>query len=128
MQGRSVLPLLGGRAGDWPQEVLVQISEAQVGRAVRTRRWKYGVDAPERDGGRDPGSERYVEQYLYDLEHDPYELCNLVGLESHREAAGVLRERLIRRMQEAGEEAPEIEPAPARGSGQRRVSPEEARS
>ena len=33
-----------------------------------------------RNGGRDAGSDRYAEQYLYDLEADPYELRNLVGL------------------------------------------------
>lgn len=128
MQGRSILPLLRGREADWPDDVFVQISEAQVGRAVRTQRWKYGVTAPEKHGGRDPGSERYVEEYLYDLEADPYELQNLIGLQSHQEVAAVLRERLIRRMVEAGEPAPEIEPAPVKPSGQRRVSAAEARS
>ena len=51
MQGRSILPLLRGEAEaaeSWPEEMFVQISEAQVGRAVRTHRWKYGVDAPTR--------------------------------------------------------------------------------
>ena len=37
----------------------------------------------------------------------------------------MMRGRLLRRMVEAGEAAPEIEPAPSRRSGQRRVSPEE---
>ncbi len=127
MQGRSVLPLTVGEGEDWPEEVFVQISEAQVGRAVRTRRWKYGVDAPEKNGGQDAGSDRYVEQYLYDLEADPYELTNLVGLESHQEVALVMRERLIRRMVAAGEEAPGIEPAKGRRNGRRRVTAEEAR-
>ena len=128
MQGRSLLPLLRGERAGWPEEVFVQISEAQVGRAVRTRRWKYGVDAPGRSGRDDSGSDRYVEQYLYDLEADPYELRNLVGLRSHEAVAAAMRERLIRRMLEAGEEAPAIEPAPAMESGQRGVSEEEARS
>jgi arylsulfatase A-like enzyme len=126
MQGQSVLPLAQREAVEWPEEVFIQISEAQVGRAVRTARWKYGVDAPDKDGGRDAGSARYVEQYLYDLEYDPYELTNLIGLDSHREAANVLQQRLIRRMVEAGEEAPTIEPAPARPAGQRRVTTAEA--
>jgi len=128
MQGRSLLPLLRGERAGWPEEVLVQISESQVGRAVRTLRWKYGVDAPDRRGGEHPGAERYVEQYLYDLEADPYELTNLVGLESHRAVADVMRERLVRRMVEAGEAAPEVVPAPARRSGQRHVSAAEARA
>ncbi|MDA0746528.1 MAG: sulfatase-like hydrolase/transferase [bacterium] len=127
MQGRSILPLLRGEKEGWPEEVFVQISEAQVGRAVRTHRWKYGVDAPEKRPGHDAGSERYVEQYLYDLEADPYELTNLVGMPSHREVADVMRERLVRRMVEAGEVGPEVVEAEEKRSGQRRVSAEDAR-
>lgn len=126
MQGRSLMPLLRGEAESWPEEVFVQISEAQVGRAVRTRRWKYGVAAPDRDGNRDPGASRYEEESLYDLLADPYELNNLVGMDSHREVAEVMRQRLVRRMVEAGEEAPEIVPAPSLPGGQKRVSRQEA--
>ncbi|GIV79036.1 sulfatase-like hydrolase/transferase [Litorilinea aerophila] len=122
MEGRSILPLLRGQAADWPQEVFIQISESQVGRALRTHRWKYGVDAPDKHGSRDPGSERYVEQYLYDLESDPYELVNLVELDAFDAVKAELRERLIRRMVEAGEPAPVIEPASSQPSGQRRPS------
>jgi len=125
MQGSSLMGLLRGETSDWQDDVFIQISESQVGRAVRTKRWKYGVTAPDKVGWRDATSERYVEEYLYDLAHDPYELTNLVGLESHAAVAAALRERLIRRMIQAGEPAPTIEPAPPRKSGQRRVSPEE---
>ncbi|MFH1566548.1 MAG: sulfatase-like hydrolase/transferase [Gemmatimonadota bacterium] len=126
MQGRSLLPLVRGERQGWPEEIFVQISESQVGRAVRTRRWKYGVDAPGLSSREHAGSPRYVEQYLYDLQHDPYELRNLIGLESHRGVAEVLAERLRRRMAEAGEAAPQIEPAPPQAGGQRRVSDAEA--
>jgi arylsulfatase A-like enzyme len=126
MQGRSVVPLARGESEGWPEEVFVQISESQVGRAVRTRRWKYSVAAIDADGWEDSGSDRYTEECLYDLLADPYELNNLVGLESHREVAEVMRARLLRRMVEAGEAEPEIDLAPSRKSGQLRVSPEEA--
>jgi len=131
MQGRSIVPLLRGETQGWPEEVFVQISEAQVGRAVRTKRWKYGVDA---GGGSaagprpqdQSGAGTYVEEFLYDLQHDPYELRNLIGLESHRSVADAMAARLQRRMAEAGEKVPQIEPAPPRPSGQRRVSEAEA--
>jgi len=126
MQGRSLVPLLRGERNDWPDDVLVQISESQVGRALRTHRWKYSVVAPEGDGQRDATSPHYEEQFLYDLDADPYELSNLVGLESHREVSRVMGERLKRHMVQAGEEKPVIEPAASRPGGQRRVSPEEA--
>ncbi|MEM7129878.1 MAG: sulfatase-like hydrolase/transferase [Chloroflexota bacterium] len=126
MQGRSIMPLVRRESTEWPEEAFIQISEAQVGRAVRTQRWKYGVDAPQKHGGKDAGSDKYVEQYLYDLEYDPYELTNLIGLDSHRETANVLRDRLIRRMVEAGEAAPTIEMAESRSGFQRIVTKEEA--
>jgi arylsulfatase A-like enzyme len=126
MQGRSMLPLLNGRrADDWPQEAFVQISESQVGRAIRTRRWKYGVTAPDRDPIRDSGSPEYVEQYLYDLEADPYELTNLVDKLSHEPVRVRLRERLAARMIEAGEAVPLIRAVPTAPSGQLKVHPEE---
>ncbi|MCY3020860.1 MAG: sulfatase-like hydrolase/transferase [Planctomycetota bacterium] len=146
MQGRSILPLLRGSVSGrgqepgakseepgaksqqlpWPEEVFVQISEDQLGRAVRTRRWKYSVVAPDKDSWGDARSDHYAEQCLYDLESDPCELRNLVGLKSHQVVAQVMRERLIRRMVEAGESAPRIDLAPVRESGQRTVSPDEA--
>jgi arylsulfatase A-like enzyme len=126
MQGRSVLSLLRREAVTWPEEVFLQISESQVGRAVRTARWKYSVVARDRDGNRDLAADCYEEEYLYDLQADPHELANLVGLDSHREVARVMRDRLIRRMVEAGEAAPEIRPAPLHPAFQRRVSAEEA--
>ena len=99
-----------------------------MGRAVRTERWKYGVTAPGGRSAQGAGSEEYIEEYLYDLQADPYELANLIGRESHQGVAAVMQERLIRRMVEAGETAPTIESAETQASGQRRVSPEEARA
>jgi arylsulfatase A-like enzyme len=115
------------KAGDWPEEVFIQISESQVGRAVRTRRWKYSVVAPDRNGWGDPNSDQYEEEFLYDLKADPYELHNRIGLESHHGVARVMRERLIRRMVASGEKEPEIEIAPSKSSFQFKVSSEEAR-
>lgn len=112
MQGRSLLPLLRDPRMEWRDEVLVQISESEVARAVRTPRWKYAVAAPDRDPRRDMGAERYVESHLYDLEADPYELRDLVGSPSHRDVARTLRAGLSRLMAEAGEPVPVIEEVP----------------
>ena len=59
-----------------------------------------------RDGRRDASPDRYVEQYLYDLQADPCEVTNPVGLASHRRAADVLRERLLRLMAKGGRRRP----------------------
>jgi arylsulfatase A-like enzyme len=126
MQGRSLMPLLRRQSAEWPEEVFVQISELQVGRAVRTHRWKYCVSAPDADAWNDAAAATYREEGLFDLLADPYELTNLIGMDSHREVCEVMRARLLRRMVEAGEAAPVIESAPMRPGGQRRVTPEEA--
>jgi arylsulfatase A-like enzyme len=109
LHGRSVLPLLNGEREWWPGEVFVQISESQVGRAIRTSRWKYCVVAPGTDPKVDPTAGRYVEDDLYDLRADPYELDNLAGLRSHRDVSQALKQRLISRMVEIGEPKPIVE-------------------
>lgn len=111
MRGHSILPLLAGEREGWPGEVYIQISEAEVGRAIRTSRWKYAVYAPERNGWEHPDSDVYVERYLYDLAADPYEQVNLVGRSDYRSVAEELRERLRRRMETAGEPRAQILPA-----------------
>ena len=77
-------------------EVFIQISESQVGRAIRTERWKYSVSAPDVDAWDESASDRYVEEFLYDLEADPHELTNLAGIPAFREVADVLRRALDR--------------------------------
>ena len=110
MRGRAIQDLVEETATDWPQEVFVQISESHCGRAIRTKKWKHSVRAPEKTGF-DPDSGVYEEDFLYDLEHDPHERHNLVGSAEHvgirRELAAILKRRMV----EAGERAPEIRPA-----------------
>lgn len=118
MQGRSIMPLIR-HASDvkWPEEIFVQISEAEVGRAIRTHRWKYHVRAEDADPRADADSDTYREHSLYDLKVDPYELNNLIGFSSHRALSNRLKERLVRRMVEAGEAPPRIDNAPKHDAG-----------
>ena len=103
----------------------MQISESQVGRALRTKRWKYSVSAPGVSGGEVPAADRYVEEFLYDLRADRYELCNLAGNPKHAEVAALLRQRLLGRILEVEGKEPVIEPAAERRrSGQ--IIPEPA--
>lgn len=108
MQGRSLVPVLRGGTEEERTEVFAQISESQVGRAVRTRRWKYSVKAPGADGFELSAAERYEEDCLYDLWSDPYELHNLIRYESHSHVADTLRERLLLRIEEVEGTRPEI--------------------
>jgi arylsulfatase A-like enzyme len=115
MRGRPLQTLADGGSADWPDDVFLQISEDHIGRAIRTRRWKYSVWVPSDDkwsGGRQPGSDAYVEQCLYDLDADPHELNNLVTDPRLADVRRELRGRLVERMAEAGEAPPRIDPAP----------------
>ena len=111
MKGRPLQELLGDAAADWPEEVFLQISESQVGRAIRTKKWKYSVSAPDKHGGKDAASDAYVEEFLYDLEADPHERSNLVRDTAYAEVRGQLAGTLKRRMVEAGENEPVIKSA-----------------
>jgi len=106
MHGDSFRPVLAddGRAGtDREDDVLVHISGTEIGRALRTPRWKYSVYDPDGDPGAEPSSETYVERYLYDLANDPAEQVNLVGRDDYRGVADDLRARLRDRLGEIGE-------------------------
>lgn len=108
MKGRSLLPLVNGTANAWTKEAFIQISESQVGRAIRTKRWKYSVVAKGRDAWNDCSSDIYTEEFLYDLENDPYEKINLIGNPKYRDICNELSETLKRRMLEALEKVPII--------------------
>lgn len=110
-RGRSLLGLLDGSATSWPDDVFIQISESQVGRAIRTKKWLYSVHAPDKEGWKEPASDRYIEEYLYDLEEDPWQLLNLVRQDGLRTVREEMRGRLLARMRRAGEAEPRIRPA-----------------
>ncbi len=112
LQGRPLQELLAG-AGDWRQDVFLQISEDHIGRAVRTQRWKYAVRVPGGawSGSAVPGSDLYYESNLYDLAADPHERHNLAGDPAYAEVRRELAQLLLCRMCEAGEARPEIRPA-----------------
>ena len=112
MRGRPVQELFLETANNWPRELFLQISESQVGRALRTKKWKYSVRALGKGGVQEPSSDLYTEDFLYDLDEDPWELNNLVKNPSYGEVRKTLAEVLKRRMAEAGEEIPKIHPAP----------------
>ncbi|MCL2479805.1 MAG: sulfatase-like hydrolase/transferase, partial [Treponema sp.] len=124
MEGRSILD---GRK-DWPDDVFIQISESQVGRAVRTKRWMYCVTAPDRSGRDNSDSPVYDEQYLYDLKYDPHELTNLIGIKSHAEVSKKMGERLLKYIEKVEGKKAEIRPAEQKPAGQRTVPADEVLS
>jgi arylsulfatase A-like enzyme len=117
MQGRSLMPLVRRQTREAQDEVFIQISESMCGRALRHGRWKYSVrQADDADWGK-PAAARYVEDFLYDLQGDPYELNNLIGLASLAEVQTMLRGRLIAKIREIERLDAEILPAPVKQAG-----------
>lgn len=111
MAGQSIVPLLrGGDGADWPEEVFVQISESHTGRCVRTSRWKYSVRCPGVTEQGNPvskaDSDVYEDDFLYDLEADPWEQANLIGITSYRGVVADMRKRMVARMTQIGEAKP----------------------
>jgi arylsulfatase A-like enzyme len=124
MMGRSIKSLVADRGQPWPDDVLVQISESHTGRCVRTSRWKYSVRAVtatgERPSQEGPGSAYYADDFLYDLDADPWEQNNLIGRRAFVAVTAEMRTRLVARMTACGEAAPRFIDAPSVPSGQRR--------
>ena len=89
--------------------VFIQISESQVGRAVRTKRYKYSVRALG-SGNMLHSSPIYFEDFLYDLEKDPIEKNNLVKDPEYKQVRKELKQMLIKQMTEVGEKKPIILP------------------
>ncbi|MCL6519642.1 MAG: sulfatase-like hydrolase/transferase [Armatimonadetes bacterium] len=108
MRGRQLQDLVKGRKTDWPKEVFIQISESQTGRAIRTKRWKYSVSVPD---AKNPASDVYYEEFLYDLENDPHERKNLVCDPSFATIRRELADILKRRIREIEGKEPLILPA-----------------
>ncbi len=98
--GKSLCDLKGH------ESVFMQISESQIGRAVRTDKWKYSVSAKNADRA---FADKYTEDCLYDLEADPYERNNLVADPKFSAEREMLRDILLEYMKKAGEPCLTIE-------------------
>lgn len=83
----------------------VQISESQIGRAVRTKRWKYSAKGIG-SGQMGYKSKFYVDDFLYDLESDPFEQNNLVKDGNYQKVLAQMRTLLYVEMVSAGEDSP----------------------
>jgi uncharacterized sulfatase len=114
MVGKPLQKLMNEPHSDWRDAVFIQISEDHIGRAIRTKKWKYSVWVPSDknwSGAQSPGSDIYVERFLYDLDNDPFERNNLVNDPLLTEIRSQLAEKLKALMVDAGENRPEILPA-----------------
>ncbi|HEU5339820.1 sulfatase-like hydrolase/transferase, partial [Edaphobacter sp.] len=104
MKGKSLLPLIrdAKARADWPNQQLIQISEAMTGRAIRTPEWTYCV-AEITGTTNQPAAPIYQEYQMYDQRNDPAEQTNLAGRKEYRKQANALREDLLKLLANAGE-------------------------
>ena len=111
-KGKSILPLLNdpNAREAWPNKELIQISESMTARTIRTKDWTYCV--ADITGAKNASNSSYQEWQLYDQRNDPHELVNLAGRKEYRQQAEQLRVQLLELLKMAGEDSPEIRPAP----------------
>lgn len=84
-----------------PDEIYAQISESRLGRCIRTNRYLYSVYAPHINGGERASTNEYFDDYLYDMESDPFQLNNIIDDESYSSIKEDLRARLIKWIKES---------------------------
>lgn len=108
MVGENLYDVAFGDISNRKNQIFAQISESRVGRCIRTDKYLYSVFAPDKNGYEYADSTIYEEDFLYDLEKDPYELNNLVKDTGYKEVRAELAERLKYEMKLAGEEEPII--------------------
>ena len=95
MIGENLLDVVEKKADNRPNEIFAQISESRVGRCIRTARYTYSVYAPGVNGGAAAASGRYADDFLYDMEHDPHQLNNVVADPAYAQVKAELRKRLL---------------------------------
>ncbi|WP_251319687.1 sulfatase-like hydrolase/transferase [Flintibacter muris] len=108
MIGENLLDVVEKKDDNRPNEIFAQISESRVGRCIRTARYTYSVYAPGVDGGTAAAADRYADDFLYDMEKDPYQLNNVVADPAYVQVKEELRERLLDWIQRAEGKRPEI--------------------
>ncbi|MGL5692594.1 MAG: sulfatase-like hydrolase/transferase [Peptostreptococcaceae bacterium] len=92
MEGVSLVDLVNeDKSRD---EVFIQISESYVGRAIRTKQYKYCVIDPTKLPYEDSFSTKYEEHYLFDLQNDPLEKINLINNENYEDVKINLRQKM----------------------------------
>lgn len=94
-----------------PADVFVQISESQIGRALRTPTHTFAAKAPTRNplaGHLHPAADRYVGSHLYDNTVDPHQRRNLIDDPTSAAVRRDLAERLAERIHDVEGAGPTV--------------------
>lgn len=95
MIGENLLDVVQNNTYNRKNQIFAQISESRVGRCIRTPEFLYAVYAPDVNGGEAAASDRYADDYLYDLRKDPWQLDNIVADPAYSEEKQKLRRELL---------------------------------
>ena len=95
MIGENLLDVVEKKDHNRVNQVFAQISESRVGRCLRTERYTYSVYAPGVNGFEAPSADRYADDFLYDLEKDPWQLHNVVSDPAYAQVKESLRRSLL---------------------------------
>ncbi len=108
MIGENLLDVVEGRTEGRPNQVFAQISESRVGRVIRTEQYLYAVYAPDGDGGLNPDSDVYADDYMYDMAVDPFQLHDIVADPAYAAVKARLRSDLADWIEKAEGKRPVI--------------------
>ncbi len=95
MIGENLLDVVNRTDTERENVIYAQISESRVGRIIRTPQYLYGIYAPNIGGGEVAYSEHYADDYLYDMQVDPYQLVNVVAQQEYHHVKSELRVKLM---------------------------------
>ena len=109
MIGEDLIDVVEHKDPSRKQEAFAQISESRIGRCLRTDKYTYSVYAPGVNGGENGSADLYRDDFLYDLEKDPYQLNNLIADPTYKDIKLEMRERLLAWIEKAEHTRPTIE-------------------
>lgn len=92
-QGYDVRKIING--ADIRDSVYIEITESQLGRAIRTQDYTYSVRARGSFGIEKPYAKKYIEDKLYDIKSDPNQLSNKIRDPKYKDVRKILRNTLI---------------------------------
>ena len=95
MIGENLIDVFQKKYENRKNQVFAQISESRVGRCIRTPEYTYSVYAPGLNGNDAADSQIYADDFLYDLQKDPWQLHNVVADPAYTSIKQKLRNDLL---------------------------------
>lgn len=104
--GNNIMDMMNGK--NERDNVYIQISESQLGRAVRTKDFTYSVKKRASFGIESAVASKYVEDFLYDNNADPHQQNNLIKDKKYNAIKEELKDMLKENMNKCGEKPAKI--------------------